>query len=161
MKILIVSDSHGSTRYLYDAIEREKPFDMLMHLGDVCGDEDEIEMLAGAPQIPCAMVAGNCDMFTRLPDKRDMVLHGVHIHMEHGNWPPVRDELLTKRAPGAQIMMFGHTHKPEIREVNGIRVINPGSISRPRQADGLHTYIVMDLNSDGSYAFTLKAIEKE
>ena len=43
MRILIVSDTHGSLRNFDIVIEREKEIDMLLHLGDVEGDDDYME----------------------------------------------------------------------------------------------------------------------
>ena len=40
MKILIISDTHGAHRNFDRVIEKEQPLDMLIHLGDVEGDED-------------------------------------------------------------------------------------------------------------------------
>ena len=49
VKVLIVSDTHKSHRNLERIIEKEKPFQMLIHLGDVEGAEDYIEALADCP----------------------------------------------------------------------------------------------------------------
>ena len=46
MKVLIVSDTHGRDENLEIAINREAPFDMLVHCGDVEGREFYIEALA-------------------------------------------------------------------------------------------------------------------
>ena len=48
MKILIVSDTHRKDGNLYDVIEKEKPFDMLIHLGDVEGGEHRLAPALGA-----------------------------------------------------------------------------------------------------------------
>lgn len=45
-------------------------------------------------------------------------------------------------ARGMDIVMFGHTHRPVIIVEDNITLINPGSISYPRQADGIPTYII-------------------
>ena len=42
MKILIISDTHGSHKNFDRVIEKERPLDMLIHLGDVEGDELQI-----------------------------------------------------------------------------------------------------------------------
>lgn len=159
-KILIVSDTHGNTYNLYEAIKKEAPFDTLLHAGDVCQDVEDIEAMAGAPYVACACVRGNCDMFSGLPESRDMVLGGVHVHMEHGYWPPVREDSTLEKAKriGAQVMIYGHTHKPEIRQKDGIWIINPGSLTRPRQADGRYTYIVMTIGSEGTPSFELRSV---
>ena len=46
MKILIISDTHGSHKNFDRVIEKERPLDMLIHLGDVEGDEDYIPAVA-------------------------------------------------------------------------------------------------------------------
>ena len=46
MKILIISDTHGAHRNFDRVIEKEQPLDMLIHLGDVEGDEDYIPAVA-------------------------------------------------------------------------------------------------------------------
>ena len=64
MKILIVSDTHRKDGNLYDVIEKEKPFDMLIHCGDVEGREIFIEAFT---ECPCHIVSGNNDFFSDLP----------------------------------------------------------------------------------------------
>lgn len=49
MKVLIVSDTHGRDENLEIAVNREAPFDMLVHCGDVEGREFYIEALADCP----------------------------------------------------------------------------------------------------------------
>ncbi len=53
MKVLIVSDTHGRDENLEIAINREAPFDMLVHCGDVEGREFYIEALAECPAVLC------------------------------------------------------------------------------------------------------------
>ena len=68
MKVLIVSDTHKSHRNLERIIEKEKPFQMLIHLGDVEGAEDYIEALADCP---VHIVRGNNDFFSDLPAEQE------------------------------------------------------------------------------------------
>ena len=63
MKILIVSDTHRRHHALETVLEKVKPIDMLIHLGDSEGYEDYIEALADCP---VEIVAGNNDFFSRL-----------------------------------------------------------------------------------------------
>ena len=46
MRILIVSDTHRRHGYLMEALERVQPIDLLIHLGDAEGEEEEIALLA-------------------------------------------------------------------------------------------------------------------
>ena len=54
--------------------------------------------------------------------------------------------------------MFGHTHRPDIIEEDNITLINPGSISYPRQADGIPTYIILEINDNNEFNFELKNV---
>ena len=47
-----------------------------------------------------------------------------------------------------EIVFFGHTHKPVIEKKNGVLVINPGSLSFPRQEGRKPSYVVMELNEN-------------
>lgn len=52
-------------------------------------------------------------------------------------------------ARGADVAMFGHTHIPLIEYGDGIVVMNPGSISYPRQEGKRPSYILMDIDKKG------------
>ena len=60
MRILIVSDTHRRHGYLMEALERVQPIDLLIHLGDAEGEEEEIALLA---ECPVEIVLGNNDFF--------------------------------------------------------------------------------------------------
>lgn len=157
LKALIVSDTHGKTENLERVLLLEKPIDMLFHLGDVCGDDDMIEYLAGCTT---AMISGNCDLFSRLPRTKAVKLGNLAIHMEHGNRLPYERELIRREARdlGVNVMMFGHTHVPLLEEKDGIWLVNPGSLTHPRQSSGRPTYIVLNMDDEGKVEFTLKEL---
>ena len=67
MKVLIVSDTHGRHAGIEEAIQREFPFQRLIHLGDAEGYEDYIADLA---ECPIDIVSGNNDFFSDLPDEK-------------------------------------------------------------------------------------------
>ena len=54
--------------------------------------------------------------------------------------------------------MYGHTHRPDIDLEDGVKVINPGSLSYPRQSGRQATYIIMEVNTEGEVEFTLKHV---
>ena len=60
MRVLIVSDTHGHEENLERILTEKGPFQHLIHLGDVEGQEDYIEVIAGCP---VHIVAGNNDFF--------------------------------------------------------------------------------------------------
>ena len=149
MKILIVSDTHKSSRNLEQVIEREQPVDMLIHLGDVEGAEDYIKALVDCP---VHMVGGNNDFFSDLPREEEFLVEGRRIFITHGHYYYVsmgEDKLKeAARKRGADIVMYGHTHKPAYSAEKGLVTLNPGSIAYPRQMGRQASYIMMELLED-------------
>lgn len=157
MKILIVSDTHGHDEELEEAVLREAPFARLIHCGDVEGREIFIEALA---ECPCCIVAGNNDFFSDLPREDIMEISGHRILVTHGhyygvsmNTSGVIDEA---RMRGCDIVCFGHTHKPVIDSVDGVMIINPGSLAYPRQRGRKASYVVLEVNKNGTAEAEIK-----
>lgn len=159
MKILIVSDTHGSLHNFDTVIEREKEVDMLLHLGDVEGDDDYMETVMDCP---VHIVGGNNDYFSRLPSEMEIRIgsHKVFLTHGHGYHVSVDTRRLKQaaRARGADIVMYGHTHRPEIDLEDDVKVINPGSLSYPRQAGRKATYVIMEIGNTGTAEFYLKYV---
>ena len=157
MKVLIVSDTHGLEQNLAEALEQTGPIDQLIHLGDVEGGAEHIRELAG--DAPAAIIAGNNDFFCDLPNERIFTIGGHRIFMTHGHGYFVHSGTLylkrEARKKGADIVMFGHTHKPYMEEDNELLVLNPGSLSLPRQEGHRPTYIVMEIADDGQISSEL------
>ncbi len=159
MKILIVSDTHKIHRYLDKAIEKEAPIDLLIHLGDTEGGEDYIEAFAGCPS---HIIAGNNDFFTNLPREKEFILEGKRILLTHGHQYLVSmgERRIKKEAQnrGIDIVMYGHTHVPSYSEEEGLIILNPGSISIPRQSGYEHTYMVMELRKGEKVTCELRSV---
>lgn len=157
MKVLIVSDTHGREQNLAEALEQTGPIDQLIHLGDVEGGAEHIRELAG--DAPAAIIAGNNDFFCDLPNERIFTLGGHRIFMTHGHGYFVHSGTLylkrEARKKSADIVMFGHTHKPYMEEDKELLVLNPGSLSLPRQEGHRPTYIVMEIADDGQISYEL------
>ena len=157
MKILIISDTHRVHKYYDKMFEIEGSADLLIHLGDVEGGEYYIEQTAGCP---VQMVAGNNDWFTQLPkekvfligNKRVLITHGHYYHISSG-YDRILQEALRRNV---DIVMFGHTHRPVQEERLGVLLLNPGSISLPRQQGRRCTYMVMEINEDNKVNVELK-----
>lgn len=150
MKILVVSDTHGMDEHFDEVLIRETPFDLLIHCGDVEGREDYIETVA---ECPVYMVAGNNDYYSDLPAEEVISLETHRIFLTHGHYYGVSWDLdkvvaaaISRRC---DIVMFGHSHKPEIEKVGNILCMNPGSLTYPRQKGRRPSYIVMDMAEDG------------
>ena len=157
MKVLIVSDTHRYHGYLESVLENEKPLDLLIHLGDAEGYEDYIEAMA---ECPVEVVAGNNDFYTDLPRERIIKIGTYNVLLTHGHYYYVNGGLShIKRAIEERqidIFMFGHTHKPIMEQYENAIILNPGSISYPRQEGKKPSYIIMNLDEEGEACFKIK-----
>lgn len=159
MKILIVSDTHGRHGNLDEVLEREGKIDMLLHLGDVEDDEHYIEAIA---EYPVHMLSGNNDFFSYLPGEKEIKIGKYKVFMTHGHgyYVSVNTKRLREaaKARGVDIVMFGHTHKPYIDVEGDLKVVNPGSLSYPRQEGRQASYVIMEINANGDASFELKFV---
>ena len=145
MKILIVSDTHGRNGNLEEAVMRETPIDYLIHCGDVEGQEYYIEALA---ECPCYIVSGNNDFFSDLPREEEIYLGGKRIFVTHGHYLGVSldsGRLLEEAAyRGCDVAVFGHIHRPVMEKHGEILLLNPGSLSHPRQRGRQPSYMIWE-----------------
>jgi hypothetical protein len=56
---------------------------------------------------------------------------------------------------GMAIAMYGHTHRPLIDQTGSVTIINPGSLSQPRQENHKPSFIMMDIDRFGLAHFAL------
>lgn len=129
MKMLVVSDTHGSTRMTRNILDTEKGITHLMHLGD--GAKDAQLIKADYPHLYTCFIKGNNDHFCDFPDKIVMDFSGYTIFATHGHLYGVRQNIygLLKEATKykANLVLFGHTHLRFDGELNGIRFLNPSA----------------------------------
>lgn len=161
MKVLIVSDTHGRDTNLEKVVGMEEPFDMMIHCGDVEGREFFIQALADGPS---CIVSGNCDFFSDLPREEEIDLGGNRVLVTHGHYYGVSMELRglieEARARNCRAVFFGHTHKPLIMEKDGVLVINPGSLSYPRQQGRRPSYAVLSVDAGGEMQGEIHYLER-
>lgn len=157
MRVLVISDTHGIHKNLNRVLAKERPYEQILHMGDIEGDEEYIESSAGCP---VTAVRGNNDYFSNLPQERMIEIAGKRIFMTHGHYyyAAAGVEHLIREARGrdADMVMFGHTHYPMVRREGSLSVINPGSLSYPRQEGHRPSYIVMETGPSGDFEIFLK-----
>ena len=150
MKILIVSDTHGHEENLERVVEKVGKIDCLLHLGDVEGQEDYIEALVSCP---VHIVAGNNDFFSELPREIVVTIGDYRILMTHGHYYGVSmafDQLAdAAKQRGCNAAFFGHIHMPVLETEDGILLVNPGSLSFPRQRGRRPSYAVLETDGNG------------
>ena len=141
MKILVMSDSHGNRPAMINAVEKEHPQQVLF-LGDGLRDVDVLQ--EKFPLLPIFTVPGNCDYGSFDEPERLIEIRGVRILMMHGHTRNVKYGTLSAcyaaREAGAQILLYGHTHRPLVDYDGSLYVMNPGTIGeRPRSTYGIIT----------------------
>lgn len=160
MKILIVSDTHRQNSRLYQLIDRVKPVDAILHCGDIEGEEIGVSTAAKAPVI---VVSGNNDFTYGYDMEKCLNIGKYRVYMTHGHQYGVHygiDKLKrTMGARGANIIIYGHTHVPEIKYELRQVFLNPGSLTYPRQEERKPSYIMMDIDKKGVAHFTIQYLE--
>lgn len=132
MRLGVISDTHGMLRP--QVFEAFKEVDHILHGGDI-GEWDlivELQALA-----PVTAVYGNTDGFdirSRVPQVAEVELDGFPIVVTHGDqFGTPTPAKLHAAFPNADIIIFGHSHKPLLELVDKtVTVMNPGGAGAPR-----------------------------
>ncbi len=135
MKILVLSDTHGTLFEAKRAIDKNPDIDVILHLGDYIKDAKKLASLY--PDKKFEYIPGNCDfIISESAAEKTLEYEGKRILMTHGHRHSVKTspEKLCNLAEEKQIdlLLFGHTHVAEIIQKPGYILLNPGSISLPR-----------------------------
>ena len=128
-KLLILSDSHNSASAVERILHAESDANAVVFLGD--GLRDLEEALTLHPKMKVYAVAGNCDFGALEPLDGLAAFDQVVVFYTHGHMYGVKYDLDTladaAAARGAEVALFGHTHKPIALQKNGVFLFNPGS----------------------------------
>jgi uncharacterized protein len=132
MRLGLIADTHGQVRPGVHELFRR--VDRILHAGDVGGAEvlEELELLA-----PVTAVYGNVDtgvLRRRLPKVAEIELDGFVMVVTHGDQLASRTPGALKEAfPKADVIVFGHTHRPLIHDLPDFTVVvNPGAAGPAR-----------------------------
>lgn len=136
IRAAVFADTHGNIRALRDALEKNGPFDLVVHLGD--GVEDGARA-AEEMGIEFCGVAGNEDFGSGFPEIRVLRLGRIDFLLMHGHqtdinpfqpkdiWDVHFDELCDwARSKDTDGLMFGHTHKTYLEKTDELLILNPG-----------------------------------
>lgn len=146
MRLGIIADTHGLLRP--SVLDVFAEVDHILHAGDVGPDDLLVELEALAP---VTAVHGNTDGFDirrRCPAVAALELDGLAITVTHGDQfgspTPAR---LREAFPDADVIVYGHTHRPLLELVDRtVTVMNPGSAG-PRRFDLRPSVGIMELET--------------
>ena len=132
MRLGVIADTHGLLRPEVFEVFRE--VDHILHAGDVGPASllTELEAIA-----PLTAVYGNTDGFElrdRLPQVATVELDGFEVVVTHGDqFGSPTPERVQAAFPTAEIIIFGHTHRPLLTLVDTVvTVMNPGGAGQRR-----------------------------
>ncbi len=167
MKVAVISDTHGSLKWLERALELSTDAELILHCGDVLyhGPRNPlpdnynpaavVELLNSLPPGKILFVRGNCDADIDVQLlKHDLSLRFRTVRIEHLRVGMVHgDQFRGKEAPlnfgkelHLEVVLFGHTHRKRMEEKNGILILNPGSVALPK--DGTHSLAFLEVEGN-------------
>lgn len=155
MRILVVSDSHGRNEDVKQVVNQVGDIDMFIHLGDI---ERGLKQIQDLVHCETHMIIGNNDFCIDLPatdtfriaDKKVFITHGHRFYVGYSV-----DNLRAYAVEnGYDIVMFGHTHTPYLEIGDKVTILNPGSISYPRQDPRRKTFMIIEVDREGAFHYT-------
>lgn len=143
-KVLILSDSHGKNDIMEYVINKEKP-DYIIHCGDHCLNNNDY-----LNRIFDIYVQGNNDYI----GEREILknIEGLIFLVLHGDEFNVYSNELSGlirygKNVGADIILYGHSHVENYYKEDDIILINPGSITYPRNKTNKKSYAIIHINN--------------
>ena len=132
--MVILSDTHGHREGIRRLERLFAENDYVLHLGDGAADMREVSAQYPEKTFVCQ---GNCDLYPALSAweldvERYRVKSGLTALAEEAK----------KR--GCGVALYGHTHRAFVGEVNGVLLVNPGSLKAPAGEGGSYAYLVVN-----------------
>ena len=156
MRILVLSDSHGRTSAIEDAIEAQPTAKHIFFLGDCTRDIEDLTYIYSDRIFH--IVSGNCDGYSDYKALDAAFIGGKKIIFTHGHTLSVKSGLSRIKDFGenqnADIILFGHTHTAITEYENGRYFVNPGSLSHGNL--GYRSYAVIDIEDNGIMPIIVK-----
>ena len=149
MKLLVISDSHRCGEIVDRIIRRNSEAKHIFFLGDYADDIDDLRYEYTDRSF--YILSGNCDYFSSFPCVSMEKIASHNILYAHGHTYGVKEGLNSlyeaAKARNCSIVLYGHTHIPDITYKDGIYFVNPGSCSKPRNGEA--TYALIDISEKG------------
>lgn len=147
MKIFVISDTHGEMGKVYEVYRNLEDIDMIIHLGDY--ERDAKDLCSKLP-VEVIGIKGNTDgAKTKEESSKIIETEAGRILITHGHTDGVNYDLtnLYYRAleEGCRAAFFGNTHVPYLEDNGEVALLNPGSLTRPRDGScGSYAIVTTD-----------------
>lgn len=133
MKILVISDTHRQLGKVKEVFSRLTNIDLIIHLGDYLSDAAQLQQELETEVIA---VPGNMDGSYSSDDFKILDTECGKLLLTHGHMDNVKSNPLNlcyrAQEHGCIAALFGHTHRPVYEKAGEIYLVNPGSLSMPR-----------------------------
>ncbi|MDS0282586.1 metallophosphoesterase [Haloarcula onubensis] len=155
--LTVISDTHGtdSHRLTGRTLDAVRAADHVVHAGDFTTEAVYDAIAAEAAELTA--VTGNNErraLRERLPAEATVEWGGYRLLVVHGHRHSDTALGMLARQEGADIVVVGHSHRPEIRELDGRLLVNPGSYADPRRYRPAHAELDVD---DGALRVRLRS----
>ncbi|HAK58585.1 MAG TPA: YfcE family phosphodiesterase [Lachnospiraceae bacterium] len=161
-KALLISDSHGSDEGMLEVIKEFDDVDAIFHMGDIAGAK---RLITNNVKCLTYIVRGNTDHDYDLPETVKISFAGKTVLATHGHryvdYGGIDSLMYLGEENGADVVLFGHIHRPFLGKYGDLVICNPGSISRPRQRDGMCTFAVLNVDDGGDIDIEFYKYEPE
>ena len=148
-KILVFADSHGDAGTMDTVTGLEQP-DLVLHLGDDVRDAQAL--MENYPGLRVEMIRGNTDPEEDALPETVISVAGYTLFMVHGEEydveADVEEVIEAGLLEGADVILFGHSHKPYLERRDGVWVMNPGRIGRTSRKKIDATYGIIEIDED-------------
>jgi hypothetical protein len=139
--LVVVSDTHGTDdhRLAGRTLEAVREADLVAHAGDFC-TAAVLDALREEADRVLGVVGNNddADLRERLPTARTFTFGGLRFAMTHRRDGGVTGLSLFGRERGADVVVFGHSHRPSVDVAGPVALLNPGSHADPRRHRPAH-----------------------
>ncbi len=142
MELLLFSDNHRDRESVKELLQKHPNADRIISLGD--SEMKEYELT----ELNIFGVKGNYPFEPNFPKELTFVFEDAKVYLTHGHHFSVKMGLSRLLHYGlyneVDIICFGHTHKPLLKEIQGVLMLNPGSLSR-RKFNSKASYAVLTI----------------
>ena len=150
MRLIVMSDSHGQFNHVRKIVEANKDSaDSFIHLSDGLEEFQDVHNMY--QQLHFVAVKGNNDWGIMEQKVKIQPWGNALIMMTHGDNHDVKygTSVLVEAAKQAKVdvALYGHTHVAQCEEIDGIHVINPGTVKGGYRTPSSYLSLELTANS--------------